>query len=126
MNSISWGHGDPIDGTPFRTVVDPAETQGQLVALAVDMPPNTHVDPHTHEDAEQIHVVVAGTLTCRVGDERFRVGPGGTVCLPRNVEHELWNETNDVVRMVDLYTPPGMEDIFRRHGAGRPIDPNAP
>jgi quercetin dioxygenase-like cupin family protein len=126
VDSISWGDGEPIDGTPFRTVVTPAETQGQLVALAVDMPPGTHVDPHTHDDAEQVHVVVAGTLTCRVGDERFTVGAGGTVCLPRSVEHELWNETSDVVRMIDIYTPPGIEDVFRHLGAGPPIDGQAP
>src|SRR3954451_15767767 len=120
MQTITWGHGDRIDGTPFRTVVAPAATHGQLVALAVDMAPGVHVHAHTHDDAEQVHVVVAGTLTCRVGDERFNVGAGGTVCLPRGVEHELWNETDEWVRMVDLYTPPGIEEQFRESGvAGR-------
>ena len=124
MDTITWGHGADIDGTPFRTVVSADETHGQVVALAVDMPPGLHVHPHTHDDAEQLHVVVSGTLTCRVGDERFRVGTGGTVCLPRGVEHELWNETDDDVRMVDLYTPAGIEEMFRASGAagrgGRP------
>jgi quercetin dioxygenase-like cupin family protein len=124
LTTIEWGHGEQIEGTPFRTVVAPTETAGQLVALAVDMPPGLHVHPHVHDDAEQVHVVVSGTLSCRVGDERFRVGPGGTICLPRGIEHELWNETDAVVRLVDLYTPPGIEEMFRRSGAagrgGRP------
>lgn len=113
MDIIVWGHGEQIPRTPFRTVVDPSETHGQLVAFAVDMPPGEHVDGHVHDDAEQVHVVISGTLTCRVGDHRMQVGPGGTVCLPRGVEHELWNETTEVVRMVDLYTPSGIERMFR-------------
>ena len=124
METLTWGHGAVIEGTPFRTVVSAEETHGQVVALAVDMPPGLHVEPHVHVDAEQLHVVVSGTLTCRVGAQRFRVEPGGTVCLPRGVEHELWNETDELVRMVDLYTPPGIEEQFRESGAagrdGRP------
>lgn len=116
MDAITWGHGEQIPGTPFRIVVAPTQTDGQLVAFAVDMPPGVHVNAHTHHDAEQVHVVVSGILTCRVGLERFTVGTGGTVCLPRGVEHELWNETDDVVRMVDLYTPPGIEEQFGRGG----------
>jgi quercetin dioxygenase-like cupin family protein len=116
MDTIIWGHGEHIAGTPFRTVVSPAQTNGQVVALAVDMPAGVHVDPHTHPDADQVHVVVSGVLTCRVGDDRFRVAAGGTVCLPRGIEHELWNDTDDVVRMVDLYAPAGIEEQFRRGG----------
>lgn len=118
MNTITWGHGEHITGTPFRTVVTPAQTHAQLVAFAVDMPPGFHVDPHTHSDADQVHVVVSGVLTCRVGEERFRVGAGGTVCLPRGIEHELWNHTDEIVRMIDLYTPSGIEDQFARSGSG--------
>lgn len=117
MDTIIWGHGEHIAGTPFRTVVTPAQTLGQLVALAVDMPAGVHVHPHTHADADQVHVVVSGVLTCRVGDDRFRIGEGGTVCLPRGIEHELWNDTEDVVRMVDLYTPSGIEEQFMRNAA---------
>ena len=116
VDDISWGHGDPIPGTPFRTVVDPAGTGGRLVAFAVDMPPGEHVAAHAHADEEQVHVVVSGELTCRVGDRKFVVGSGGTVLLPRGVEHELWNETDEVVRMVDLYTPSGIEELFRDGG----------
>jgi quercetin dioxygenase-like cupin family protein len=118
MSSVSWGHGEPIPGTPFRTVVDPADTDGRLVAFAVDMPPGEHVHGHTHPDEEQVHVVVSGELTCRVGDREIVIGPGGTVCLPRGVEHELWNRTDEVVRMVDLYTPSGIEVQFRSWGEG--------
>lgn len=116
---MTWGHGEQIIGTPFRTVVGANETSGGLVALAVDMLPGEHVDAHTHEAEDQVHVVISGSLTCRVGDERFVVGAGGTVCLPRGIEHELWNETTEPVRMIDLYTPPGMEERFRAWGAAQ-------
>lgn len=45
-----------------------------------------------------------------MANERLVVELGGTVCLPRGVEHELWNDTTEPVRMIDLYTPPGIEN----------------
>ena len=116
MESIAWGHGVAIEGTPFRTVVAAGDTRGQLVALAADMPPGLHVDAHVHPDEEQIDIVIEGTVTCRVGTEWFRVGPGGTVCVPCGVEHELRNDTDQVARLVNLYTPPGMELVFAAGG----------
>ncbi|MGH9269789.1 MAG: cupin domain-containing protein [Ilumatobacteraceae bacterium] len=120
MENVEWGHGTVVPGTPFRTVVDPTQIGGRHVAFAVDRPPGEHVDAHVHDDEDQVHVVVSGTLTCRVGVHLFCVSDGGTVCLPRGVEHELWNETDHTVRMIDLYTPSGIEERFRTFGGREP------
>lgn len=58
MDTITWGHGEHITGTPFRTVVTQAQTHAQLVAFAVDMPPGFHVDPHPQRRR-------AGTRRCQ-------------------------------------------------------------
>src|SRR4026207_1859974 len=100
------GEGDPIQGTPFRVVVPGSDTSGHAVVLTVDMPPGLHVDAHIHETEEQINIVLAGQVRFRVGDEETVLGAGGVLLMPRDIEHELWNETEEFARIIEIYTPP--------------------
>src|SRR6478735_7477925 len=112
-----WGSGEHIDGTPFRVVVAGSETNGHAVVITVDMPPGLHVDAHTHDTEEQINIVISGRVRFRVGDEHTVLGAGGVLLMPRLVEHELWNDTDGFAQIVEVYTPPGMEQRFALAGA---------
>jgi quercetin dioxygenase-like cupin family protein len=114
---VAWGAGDQIGGTPFRVVVPGSDTSGHAVVLTVDMPPGLHVDAHTHDTEEQINIVLSGHVRFRVGDEETVVGAGGVLLMPRNIEHELWNETDEFAQIIEIYTPPGMEQKFIAAGA---------
>jgi quercetin dioxygenase-like cupin family protein len=114
---VPWGGGDVIEGTPFRVVVPGVSTDGHTVVLTVDMPPGLHVDAHTHDTEEQINIVVAGQVRFRVGDDETVLGPGGVLLMPRHVEHELWNDSEELARLIEIYTPPGMEQRFAAAGA---------
>jgi quercetin dioxygenase-like cupin family protein len=113
---VAWGAGDAIEGTPFRVVVPASDTSGHAVVLTVDMPPGLHVDAHTHESEEQINIVVSGKVRFRVGDEETVLGAGGLLLMPRDVEHELWNDTEEFAQIIEIYTPPGMEEKFVQAG----------
>lgn len=114
---VAWGEGAAIAGTPFRVVVAGPETAGHAVVLTVDMPPGLHVPAHVHDTEEQINVVVSGRVHFRVGDEEAELGAGGILLMPRNVEHELWNPTDEFAQIIEIYTPPGMEQKFTAAGA---------
>jgi quercetin dioxygenase-like cupin family protein len=114
---VAWGAGEPIGGTPFRVVVPGTSTSGQAIVLTVDMPPGLHVDAHTHTTEEQINIVVSGEVRFRIGDDETVLGPGGILLMPRNVEHELWNDSAEFAQIVEIYTPPGMEQKFAAAGA---------
>ncbi len=113
---LAWGMGEPIVGTPFRQVVRTAETDGHLVVLAVDMAPGAHVDEHVHEIEDQITVVVDGTLGATVGDREYSLRPGSVLLMPRCVRHALRNASSSPARLLDIYTPGGFEEVFRRGG----------
>ncbi|MCX4630019.1 cupin domain-containing protein [Streptomyces sp. NBC_01443] len=42
---------------------------------------------HTHEDTDEMFLVVSGTLTIRLRDGDVVVGPGELYVVPRGVEH---------------------------------------
>lgn len=113
----AWGSGEVIDGTPFRVVVAGSNTDGHAVVITVDMPPGLHVDAHTHDTEDQINIVISGQVRFRVGDDHTVLGAGGVLLMPRSVEHELWNDTDQFAQLVEIYTPPGMERRFASAGA---------
>jgi quercetin dioxygenase-like cupin family protein len=117
IQAIAWGGGRMIDGTPFRVAVPTTATDGHAVVLTVDMPPGLRVDAHTHEDEVQINVVLSGRVGCRVGDTEYVLEAGGLIAMPRGVEHELWNAGDEFARVMEIYTPPGIEERFATAGA---------
>jgi quercetin dioxygenase-like cupin family protein len=119
---VAWGTGDRIGGTPFRVVVPGSDTSGHAVVLTVDMPPGLHVDAHVHDTEEQINIVVSGQVRFRVGDQEAVLGAGGVLLMPRHVEHELWNDTGEFAQIIEIYTPPGMEQKFASAGAAAIAD----
>ena len=118
----AWGAGEHIAGTPFRLVVPGSETSGHAIVLTVDMPPGLHVDAHTHETEDQINIVLSGQVRFRIGDEETVLGAGGVLLMPRHTEHELWNDTGEFARLIEIYTPPGMEQRFAAAGAAAVAD----
>jgi quercetin dioxygenase-like cupin family protein len=114
---VAWGEGEQLVGTPFRLAVPGAHTGGHAVVLTVDMPPGLHVDAHVHDTEEQINIVVAGRVRFRIGDEETVLTAGGVLLMPRDVEHELWNDSDEFAQIIEIYTPPGMEQKFQAAGA---------
>jgi quercetin dioxygenase-like cupin family protein len=92
-------------------------TGGHAVCITVDMPPGVRVDEHTHPDEDQICIVLTGSLGCRVDGVETVLEAGTIQLLPRGVPHELWNAGIGFVQLVELYTPPGMEQRFAHAGA---------
>jgi quercetin dioxygenase-like cupin family protein len=119
---VSWGAGHLVDGTLFRVVVPGSDTNGHAVVLTVDMPPGLHVDAHIHETEEQINIVVSGQVRFRVGGAETVLGAGGLLLMPRHIEHELWNDTEEFAQIIEIYTPPGMEQKFAAAGAAALAD----
>jgi quercetin dioxygenase-like cupin family protein len=61
------------------------------------------VPEHAH-DNEQLGVLVAGSMTFRVGDETGELGPGGTWTIPANVPHEATAGPDGAV-VIDVFAP---------------------
>jgi mannose-6-phosphate isomerase len=69
----------------------------------------------THAHRSEHWVVVSGTATCTVDDEKIVVGPGESLDVPRGAKHRLANEHTEPLVVVEVqrgaYT--GEDDIVR-------------
>lgn len=61
---------------------------------------------HVHDNQDEIYIVDSGDWIFVVGGEQYRLGPGDTIFLPRQVPHSF-AQTSDLGRLVFMFTPAG-------------------
>jgi quercetin dioxygenase-like cupin family protein len=83
---------------------------GERITMSVvELDPGAVVADHSHEN-EQLGIVLLGAIDFRIGDERRKLGPGETWCIPANTPHEATAGADGAVVM-DVFSPP--RDDFR-------------
>lgn len=59
---------------------------------------------HTHQQ-EQISLVIRGRARFTCGEKSVELGPGGTVILPPNVEHETTQVGDEDLEIQEIFSP---------------------
>jgi mannose-6-phosphate isomerase-like protein (cupin superfamily) len=87
------------------------ETGGAFALFEESDPVDTPL--HVHEREDELFYVIEGEHFFQVGDEQFRVGPGGLVFAPRGVPHAQRRAVPRTGRVLVLTAPAGLEGFFR-------------
>lgn len=95
-------------GTLVRILAEAGDTGGRLglmeqVARRGFSPPR-----HVHHREDTALLVLDGTITAEVGEERVAAGPGAVVWMPRDVPHTFRVESA-TARLLEVLTPGGFE-----------------
>jgi mannose-6-phosphate isomerase-like protein (cupin superfamily) len=105
-----------------------SEATAGAFALIEEVAPMVDTPTHVHEREDELFYVLEGEHVYQVGDEEFRVGPGGLVFAPRGIPHSQRRVLPGVGRLLVLVAPGGLEGFFRdlatAHEAGR-LGPDA-
>lgn len=75
--------------------------------------PGAHVLSHRHVYVTEIIYVLEGNLTVRIGSETKILGKDSTAFVPPKTFHELMNDSLDVVKFLQYYSPSGAEEEYR-------------
>ncbi len=76
------------DGSEIRELIHPSVHGNQAQSLAeATIPPGGKTLLHRHHVTEELYHVTAGEGLMTLGDERFAVHPGDTVCIPPGTPH---------------------------------------
>jgi mannose-6-phosphate isomerase-like protein (cupin superfamily) len=112
---------------PGQTLVNPAsgerisfrrtaaETDGELVAIDLELPPRARVPGglHVHPLQEERFEVVKGTMRFRMRGEKVFAGPGEVVVVPPGVAHDFANAGDeDALVRVEIRPALQMEQLF--------------
>jgi quercetin dioxygenase-like cupin family protein len=78
---------------------------GERLTLAVvELDPGAVVAEHAHEN-EQLGLLLQGSMSFRIADERRELGPGDTWTIPSNTPHEALAGPDGAV-VIDVFAPP--------------------
>lgn len=86
---------------------------------ALDGDPGLTVPEHRHEDAAEILYVEEGAGTMRIGEREVTVRSGMALYVPRGVLHDFRGDGTHALRAIQIYTPSGAEQRFRRSAPAR-------
>ncbi len=101
-------------GGKVRIYLEPSTIKGRasMSASVLSLPAGAVVPPHVHENETELLYVLAGSGTLTVAGVAQQVTPTSTIQIPPDTEHAFTATT--AVRAVQIYTPPGPEQRFKK------------
>jgi mannose-6-phosphate isomerase-like protein (cupin superfamily) len=93
-----------------------AAQDGRVSAAEFWMPPQFGPPLHIHHAEDELLSIIEGTVRIVCGDTDETVGPGGFAYLPRGVPHTFWVQGEEPARMLAIFTPGGIEQMFVESG----------
>jgi quercetin dioxygenase-like cupin family protein len=107
------GHLLGLGFTQVRLVLTGEDTAGAFAVSEQPLPPRALAGPlHRHANEEGFIHVVSGSVGAQVDDQVLHTTAGGTVLVPRGVRHTFWNDADEPARVLELFTPAGLEGWF--------------
>jgi len=96
-------------------MLDGAETGGRFALVQHIFEPRALAAPmHRHANEDEFTVVLEGRIGASLGGDVVIAEAGDLVTKPRGQWHTFWNAGDGRATVLELISPPGMEDLFRR------------
>jgi mannose-6-phosphate isomerase-like protein (cupin superfamily) len=93
-----------------------AAENGRVSAAEFWMPSQFGPPLHIHHAEDEILQILEGTVRIVCGDTDITLGPGAFAYLPRGVPHTFWVQGDEPARMLAVFTPGGVEQMFTESG----------
>jgi quercetin dioxygenase-like cupin family protein len=111
-------------GHTFMFKAGAADSAGAFSVIEIVQRRGGEPPLHVHRREDEAFYLLEGKMTFHVGDERLPAAAGSFVFLPRDVPHSFTVDGDGEARVLQLCSPPGLEEFFREWGA-RPLDVEA-
>jgi quercetin dioxygenase-like cupin family protein len=127
---------NPVTGERIVFRQTAADTDGELVAIDLALPPGGHVPGlHVHPKQEERFEVTSGQMRFRLGVKKIVAGPGDVVVVPPGAVHSFANAGDEPSQCrVEIRPALKMEELFEttvrlaqdgrtnRKGMPKPLD----
>ena len=106
--------GPPAVGARDRFLLAAADTDGRLSLVEHHAPPGTLIAPlHRHTREDEFSLVLEGRMGAVSDGDEVEAGAGDLVWKPRNAWHTFWNCGDSPLRILEVITPGGLDELFR-------------
>ena len=98
-----------------RFLIDGKDTGGRFAVVRHLFAPRSLAAPlHRHHREDEFTYVLSGRVGAVLGDDEVVAGPGELIVKPRDQWHTYWNAGDEPAAVLDLVSPAGLEQFFRR------------
>jgi quercetin dioxygenase-like cupin family protein len=106
--------GDPAVALD-RYLVEGQDSGGAIAVVEHVLAAHVLAAPiHRHSREDEYSFVIDGRLGVWQEGEEVIAEPGALVCKPRGRWHTFWNAGDEPLRVLELITPAGIEELFRQ------------
>lgn len=111
---LGTDHGRLVDlgGLGVRFKIYSEQTGGHFAVVEHPVEPGIVVEPHTHQNEDELSYVVSGTIWARVGEREAEAPAGTYIWKPRGVMHSFWNPGPEPALIIETISPGGFERFF--------------
>ncbi|HET6832006.1 MAG TPA: cupin domain-containing protein [Solirubrobacterales bacterium] len=71
----------------------------------IEVPPGTEQELHSHEEAEQVYVVVRGAASLSATGDSESLEPGDLALIPPATDHVVANHGDETLALVSVQSP---------------------
>lgn len=111
-------------GHSFSFKAGAGDTAGAFSVIEIVQRRGGEPPLHVHHREDEAFYVLEGEMTFHVGEQRLPAPAGSFVFLPREVPHGFTVDGEGEARVLQLCSPPGLEQFFREWGE-RPLEVEA-
>jgi len=115
---LAAGHGEATGDRQSaldRYLIESADSGGLVALVEHTLAPRVLAAPlHRHSREDEYSMVLEGRLGVLQDGEEIVAGPGDLVFKPRGRWHTFWNAGDEPLRVLEIITPAGIEQLFRR------------
>lgn len=104
-----------------RILMDAGELGSRHLSVSwIEVPQGASEKLHSHEEAEQVYVVVAGSGTLSAAGDSENLSPGDLALIPPASDHQIRNDGSGELCLVSVQSPAvAIEELYERQLAGR-------
>ncbi len=86
----------------------------------LEVPPGASEKLHSHEESEQVYVVVAGVGAMSAAGDTEKLAAGDLALIPPATDHEIANDGDVPLALVSVQSPAvAIEELYERQLAGK-------
>jgi mannose-6-phosphate isomerase-like protein (cupin superfamily) len=102
-------------------LMDAGELGSRNVSVCwLEVPAGASEELRSHEEAEQVYVVVSGGGTMSATGDTQRLAVGDLVLIPPATDHAVANDGDDTLALVSVQSPPvSADELFSRRLAAQ-------
>jgi quercetin dioxygenase-like cupin family protein len=75
--------------------------------------PKAEVKPHQHDTSDEVVIILSGSGTFTVGEQKREVKKGDVLHIPKATQHSFVAGA-EPLKAIQFYTPPGPEERFKK------------